>query len=162
MEVGPSPAVEVLAPDNVNAVIDVSVADETLSIDTDARIDGDSQTTLKIKVPSLEGITVLGSNEIVSNRFSAKNLSLALNGAGSVILEGTADNLSITINGAGDLNLKKFKVKSASIQINGAGDITVDATETLDADIRGGGTIRYLGSPRVTKSVAGAGTVERA
>ena len=76
-------------------------------------------------------------------------------GVGNVNLKGKAESANLYSKGVGDVeatNLEAIHVKASS---HGVGNISCNAVESLDAAVRGVGSIHYKGShvyrPEVTK-----------
>ena len=80
------------------------------------------------------------ANGSVENLY-VSDFDAKISGAGSFVLSGAADK--------------------ATIHISGAGDMTIAVVDVLEAKISGIGSIEYFGSPTVTQSVSGLGTVSQ-
>jgi hypothetical protein len=66
----------------------------------------------------------------------------------------------IAISGTADYKGESFNTKDTSISISGSGKAVLAASDRLDVQVSGAGEVRYIGEPKVTKSIAGAGIVE--
>lgn len=86
------------------------------------------------------------------------SLDITINGAGSLELDGSCAKAAITVNGAGNLEADDLICTNADVEINGAGSCEIYVTDTLDAEVNGVGSIRYLGSP-ATVNKSGGGIV---
>ena len=84
-------------------------------------------------------------------------------GEGGVLfeLDGVARSLDVSISGAGHVDADDLKTKDVNFKIEGVGTGSVYATETLYARIEGVGKIKYLGDPKVSKSIEGLGSVTK-
>jgi hypothetical protein len=162
IEVGPSPSLEIDAQDNIEKIIDSDVKSGELTIDSHSNYTGAGPIKLRIKTPSLDGITILGSSQVTANKFQTKALAIAINGAGDIVFEGSCDDVSVAINGSGRIDLSKFASKTAQVNINGAGNVKVDPRDALTVSISGSGEITYSGNPTVTKAISGSGSVNKA
>jgi hypothetical protein len=111
-----------------------------------------------LKTESLS-VDISGAGSLKIKNLEADDLQVNLSGAGSFDLAGKAARQTVTIDGAGSYNAGDLECQEASVTISGAGSATVWATETLDAELNGVGSIRYYGEPEVTESVSGLGTV---
>lgn len=119
----------------------------------------DNEYTIEVK--ALNNVTINGAGTIVIQDFEGKELKVAVQGAGSMTLEGKADNIQISINGAGTVQAEKLSANSATVSIPGSGSVMVHARETLKATILGAGSIQYVGDPKVTKTIRGSGSVKK-
>lgn len=82
-------------------------------------------------------------------------------GAGAVTLRGSAERASIEMSGAGTFEALDLETVDAKVGISGAGTGQISCSNTLDVEISGMGGLEYRGDPDITKSVGGAGYVER-
>jgi hypothetical protein len=85
---------------------------------------------------------------------------VALSGAGKVNLTGQTQSQSIDISGAGSYNAKGFTSKDCEISISGLGRAVVNATDTLDVNMSGLGSVEYVGKPAVSQDISGGGNVK--
>ena len=137
---------------------------------------------IEISMPSLTGLEVNGSGEIVSvsafdgqrlsleingsgkikpGELSYENLSTVINGSGHVLeLKGTAGEVKFQINGSGEIDASNFSGKNVNCNVTGSGDISVSVSEALDAEITGSGDIHYSGTPsKKSVNITGSGSV---
>jgi hypothetical protein len=87
-------------------------------------------------------------------------LEVALSGAGKVNLAGQTQSQSIDISGAGSYSAKEFTSKDCEVSISGLGRAIVNATDTLDVNMSGLGTVEYVGKPAVSQDISGGGSVK--
>jgi len=98
---------------------------------------------IEIVTPDISAVAVEGGGEIeTADGFDASELSLAVNGGGS-------------------LDVRSVPANNVSAAINGGGEISLRAENSLSAAVHGGGEITYWGNPAVSKAVAGGGEVSR-
>lgn len=116
---------------------------------------------MTLVVPSIEGISVAGSGDVVANGLDARKLALSIAGSGNIALGGKAQSLEVQIAGSGDVKAGKLAARTASVSIAGSGDATVWAQESLSASVAGSGDVRYYGDPSVQRSVMGSGSIRR-
>ncbi len=86
------------------------------------------------------------------------SLAVEINGAGSLELDGSCAKAAITVNGAGSIEADDLICTDADVELNGAGSCEIYVTDTLDAEVNGVGSIRYLGNP-ATVNKSGGGIV---
>lgn len=94
--------------------------------------------------------------QLIANRIRVEN-------KGGVLCEisGVTNTLDVRLAGAGHVNAEELKAEKVSFNIEGVGTGKVFATETLRADIKGAGKIRYKGNPQVFQNIEGLGSVVR-
>ena len=98
----------------------------------------------------------------INLKVDVKYLTVKSVSGGIIKLNGTAQNQTVEVTTGGvyeafDLESEKIAVTAAS-----GGNVEVNATEVLDAKVRFGGTIYYIGTPDVlkTKKIIG-GTIKQ-
>ena len=91
----------------------------------------------------------------------AKDITIETEGGIMFDLDGVAQSLDVKLSGAGHIDAGELECKDVSFKIEGVGTGRVFATETLFAQIKGVGKIRYLGNPEVTENIEGLGSVDR-
>ncbi len=75
-------------------------------------------------------------------------------------IKGVTDLLDVSISGAGHVSASEMKSDDVNFAIYGFGTGSVHPIKTLDAHIEGVGMIKYKGSPRVTQTIDGLGSVK--
>jgi hypothetical protein len=118
-----------------------------------------------VDTPRMEGtqvrITVNGGGDINVEELHAKDLDVVISGLGDLTIGGgDAADQEIRISGGGNYNARELASEAARISISGLGSAEVWARDVLDAEISGGGSVRYAGSPQVTREISGLGVVE--
>jgi hypothetical protein len=84
-----------------------------------------------------------------------KNLDLDLSGAGNLEVRGKAKVAEISISGAGNFRGFKLAAEEVEVRMSGVGKAQVYATEVLDAEANGVGSVRYRGEPKKVRVRAG-------
>lgn len=111
--------------------------------------------------PTLEGVEISGSGSVnVESDFDAKRMESGISGSGSVRFKGgkTARH-EIQISGSGNVMADGLEADDVTVQISGSGSANVHAKKTLDARISGSGDVYYKGSPSITQSIRGSGSL---
>ena len=117
--------------------------------------------TYKVTVKDLRHIHVQGGVVIEASKLESEKLSIVIEGAAGGNLSGRVDDLTIEIKGAGLLSAGELKAKRAKVSVQGAGQVTVNATDELDAEVKGAGIIWYIGAPKLKSNVDGLGWIKR-
>ena len=177
-------SLQISGPDNFVNLIQVSVKGNTLVLTMDKQKKIRNTKNLKITVssPNLDRINFKGvgniniENKLTTNTLdieskgvgnieiqdlSCQNLTVSSMGVGNVNLKGKAESANLYSKGVGDVeatNLEAIHVKASS---HGVGNISCNAVESLDAAVRGVGSIHYKGSPvQKTFSKKGVGSIK--
>ena len=183
---GGAEALTVEAPADVIELVTSEVEDGTLTLGMrrgawpkGLRRDGRT-IRFDLTVTEIEGITLAGAGDVLSDGISTDELSLTVSGAGSLRMDGlTAVSLIVVLSGAGDCEIsgevesqeikiagagscraRSLKSKAAKVLVSGTGSVEVSVDDTLDAQVTGTGSVRYHGEPTVFQRVTGVGSVE--
>ena len=146
------------------------------------RILGLNKVVFHLKVKDLTSIDISGLGKVTMDGLQASSLDLNASGSGQFNikniqttnlvanaggfglfnLSGEADTATVNISGSGNFDGGDLKTQNTTVNINGAGNATLWAEDTLNVMISGGGLVRYYGSPEVTQSISGAGSINQA
>ncbi len=128
-----------------------------------AGVRGSGDLYLKGKIQSNKfEVYVKGSGDVSAESINATSITAWVQGSGDLTLKGNTEYLSASLNGSGDLNAGSLSSKNADCNLKGSGDLIVNATQQLNAEVKGSGDITYVGSPKqINKSVRGSGSVNR-
>jgi hypothetical protein len=186
VEQGDNQNVKIVAdPETLEEII-TEVKDRTLNIrfpnnDIFKRWDP-GKIEIYITVPEVDGLTVSGSGDIVSNDINTRILDLVVSGSGNIKLEklaaekvdasisgsgninikegGVAEELNVRISGSGNVDARGFEAKNVNVQTSGSGNCSVVSNGSVKARISGSGNVYYSGNPSVDSSVSGSGSVK--
>ena len=117
---------------------------------------------ITITSPTLNGISFKGVGDVhIENGLTTDNLDIESKGVGNVDIQSlTCQKLNVQSMGVGDVKLD-LRANAVEASSQGVGDITCNATESIDAAVRGVGSIKYKGSPTIKSlSKKGVGTIK--
>jgi hypothetical protein len=162
VQAGKTQSVKVMGrPEFIGKVI-TSVKSDELRIDYAEKNnvslkDGDR---IVITVPSLVKCIVEGAGQVVIDNVKEERLDLQFEGAGRLEAKGSAKWLRLKARGVGEVSTQALKAERADVNFEGIGDVKVHASQTLNAVVRGMGSLTYYGKPKaLNKSVSGIGNV---
>ena len=98
---------------------------------------------------------------MILNELDVNKMESRLSGAGSIKVNGTADELDLRISGVGSFDASELQSSVASVRISGAGSATVRVDDDLMARVSGTGSVKYYGSPTLDEDVSGVGSVSQ-
>ena len=145
----------------------------TLTNKQKLRKTGKKRLTIYISSPNIEDINMDGvGNFVLEGTVSAENLTIAFEGVGdfkamqlqsnSIVasyegvgnlkLGGTIDLLELTSEGVGSIDTHKLEAKNAIIRAEGVGSVKCFASESIDINNSGVGSVTYYGNPTVKNS----------
>ena len=153
----------IIAEDNILPILESRVSDQTLYISNanTSNIDPTKPIEFLVEVKSLESLNAKGVGSIEIKDIQGKQLSVFLDGVGSIAIAGNVDVLDLELTGVGSFDGQALKTKQAQVRNKGVGSAVVNVSEYLDASVSGLGSIEYIGSPQVTESVKGMGTIKK-
>ncbi len=149
---GPRPSVVIAADDNILPLITTEVKDGRLKIGSRGSFRMHGPIRAWITVPNLEAFTTSGSGDVLIHDVNNGQLSLTMNGSGSMSANGRTGRLHVTLNGSGRAQLGSLAATDVSAGLFGSGSATVNAHGRLDAQIFGSGTLHYVGKPAELRS----------
>jgi Putative auto-transporter adhesin, head GIN domain len=113
-----------------------------------------------LTVKELTGVAVSGSGSVTMSKIATAALSTNISGSGSVTASGTAEDQNLKISGSGRFQAEQLTSKTVKVDISGSGVASVRASDVLDIQMSGSGTVTYTGDPKqVTQQVSGSGKV---
>ena len=119
--------------------------------------------TARVSVGDLQtdrlAVTLGGAGDINITALTAELLEANLRGAGRIKVAGQVVEQKVTMGGAGNYDAAKLESKTARVDLGGVGKATVWAVEELEIELRGLGTVNYIGEPEVKQNVYGLGKV---
>jgi hypothetical protein len=139
IEVGKPFAIEVAIDDNVEALLNVSVDDNTLDISLKGNRNNRmyiEKTNIKIKiaVPSLVYVLHNGNNGLTINGITGDYFRIKCVDNGSAILSGSVDKLDIVCTGNGTVNAKKLLANNIETTRRGNGNIFTSKEQIAGAE----------------------------
>lgn len=148
--------------DNILPLIETEVRNDTLVIRTASNTSIMPKLPIRVAVTmkSLDVVRITGSGNFDITGLAAGKIQFELPGSGNISAAGTAEHVTVSLNGSGNILCGDLESLSAEVRLDGSGNITVNASENLDVNIDGSGSVRYRGNPvMVNQSVPGSGSV---
>lgn len=176
--------VQIYGSDNIVALIQVAVKDSTLllSIDKSKKVRNFKKMKITITSPTLNSISFKGVGDVhIDNGLTTDNLYVeskgvgdvkiksltcsSLNvqsmGVGNVKLAGTVQAATLHSKGVGNIEAGNLQANIVEASSQGVGDITCNAVESINAAVRGVGSIKYKGNPTIKSlNKKGVGTIK--
>lgn len=179
---GNAEGLRIEAEDNILPLISSTVSDARLTIgvrDSNATLSPTRPIRYYISARQVSALHLTGSGEIQAPSVQADALEVRIEGAGNVATDGlrvgtltvgisgtgdytgsgAAASQHISIAGTGNYFAKQLRGAEADVSIAGTGSATVRVSDSLIAEIKGIGTILYVGNPQVQQQISGIGTV---
>lgn len=106
-------------------------------------------------------VSASGATSLRIDDLDAKELSVSGSGAMTVELAGRVTEQRVSISGAGDYRAADLASDDARVSVSGAGRVVIQVEKTLKIGLSGAGAVEYIGNPKVTQEISGAGRVKR-
>ncbi|WP_414545782.1 GIN domain-containing protein [Nostoc sp. CCY0012] len=153
----------ITADDNILPLLESRVAEKVLylTIMKDTHMNPIKPIEFVVEVKSLESLNIDGVGSVEVTDIQGKQLSISLDGVGSMTIAGSVDVLELDLSGVGSFQGENFQTKQATVRNSGVGSAVVNVSEQLDATVSGVGSIEYIGSPQVRESGRGVGSVKK-
>lgn len=154
--------VSVTADDNLLRYIVTKVRNGKLILETKREINPRRDIVVTITALNLKQFEASGACDIFVENISNDYFEVDMSGASDIKLQGSTDKFLVDISGAGNVNAKNLIAKNVRVSLSGASDAIVHATESLDAEVSGVGSVDYYGDPdKVVTDVSGVGSINR-
>jgi hypothetical protein len=162
---GASYKILVTANSNAFSRIQVTKNQNVLTIRLTPSLNFVPTTTLQadIVMPDLQALDLSGgSNGNASGFILSHDFSVTLSGGSTLRMDGKANNLSANCSGGSDLELSDFNVTNATVVFSGGSRGTINLDGTLNANLSGGSSLYYMGSPTLGNiNTSGAAQISR-
>lgn len=158
---GGAQSLTVTGEDNLLPFFTSEVKDGTLylAVAKGKSIQGSTLPVYRATVTDLRDVRLRGSGDIKAENLDGAALSATIVGSGDMHLAGRTDDFTLLLKGSGDVDAAKLQAKAAKVIMSGSGDATVNASDILDVQLQGSGSLHYVGAPKLTKNVSGSGEV---
>jgi hypothetical protein len=148
--------------DNILPLVSTEVKGGTLYIDSQKSYSSKKPVVVRISVPDITGLTSSGAGEFTIANIKNEVLHIDISGAATVKATGETKNLTIKMSGAGSIQTSDLKATDVEVTMSGAGNADVYASNKLNADISGAGSVTYAGDPpTVNKNISGIGSIAK-
>jgi hypothetical protein len=157
---GGSPKLVIRSDENLLPLVETKVSGDRLVIRTLKSLRPTEGVKVTVATPRLVGLSVGGAVKGKISGVQSERFTLKLSGAGSVDIAGKAGELALSLSGAGRVRARELEAKKATVRSSGAGSVQVFASESLDVNLSGVGSVTYYGKPeQINKSVSGVGSI---
>lgn len=160
VHVGKEFRVEVTAQKNILSILKTKVQGDKLVLRTQGSFSTYKPISVKVNVPSLNHLSVLGSGDSEVYNIKTDHFSLETTGSGNVYIKGQAQSFNVNMTGSGHVNAKSFMVQQARVTKTGSGDLKLNCKEQLSINSTGSGDIKYKGNPHISQSITGSGRLK--
>ncbi len=153
---------EIEGDDNLLPFVKTEVHDDTLYIKPTKNYSAKKPMRIRITVPDVESISASGANGFNVSDVKNEKIKIETSGASNIVISGETVALDLEMSGAGKIDSEKLRATRVSIRLSGAGKATVFASEELNADVSGAGSVTYAGDPKkVNKNISGVGSISK-
>lgn len=155
-------SLKITGDDNLLKHIITQVKGNKLHIYSNASICSKIQLVVEVSIENIKTVNSSGAVDVDVSNLDNNNFSLAISGSGDIDLQGKTSDFTAVLSGSSELNAKNLKADKVRIEINGASDAHVYASQKLDVEIGGAGTLFYSGNPvEITQHITGVAELIR-
>ena len=177
---GDTTAMTLTTDSNLVEYFDISVENNTLILNqnTEADLAPTNGYLFNITTPTLEALTISGTNFVTADVITADDFSIVSSGTPRILISAlNADTLVVEASGAGLVQINGGRVMSQDVTLSGAvnydtgamvsevtlieaastGYAAIYASERLSGQLASSGNITYLGTPELNVDVTGTG-----
>jgi Putative auto-transporter adhesin, head GIN domain len=160
VEVTGTESLTIEAEDNIMPLLETTVRDGRLRLDTRASISPTVDIVYTITAATLDGLVISGSGVVSATAIDGSDFRVDISGSGDVKAEGTLTGLlSVSISGSGEFDGESLIAPEGRVDVSGSGNAVVNVTDNLEVSVSGSGDVVYLGSPSVEVDSSGSGSV---
>ena len=153
-------SVQVSADDNIMSHVRTEVNGGELMLYLDGNEFRNLNLSANIVVSNLEEITNEGAGNVRASNIRADGtLSIFNSGAADIDITGVVKHVEVDNEGSGNFAGFHLEVEDAKVKNHGSGSVEISCSERLEATIEGSGNVFYKGSPTVSVSSSGSGTL---
>ncbi len=160
IRVGETQSVSVTVDENLIAMVETTVEDGEMVIQSSRSIAPQVHLRVDITMPALTAARVSGVGDMSIREITGDSVTLTVSGVGSLSATGDVGNADVRVSGVGSANLAGLHADHVVVRVSGTGDATVFARTSVDASVSGIGDIVVHGNPEsVIQSASGIGDV---
>lgn len=104
-------------------------------------------------------LTMTGVGDIAIMNLESLTLDVLISGVGDVSISGIVEDQMINLSSIGEYKSDNLSSETADVEASNIGSATIRVSTSLNANITGSGSVFYHGSPAVTRTGNGSGTV---
>ncbi|HEX2052591.1 MAG TPA: head GIN domain-containing protein [Actinomycetota bacterium] len=132
----------------------------TLGVAPNSSISATRPIVFRLTVDALREIDASGAGTIEATNVDVPELAFESSGTVNTVVSGSAATQQIDMSGAGRFDGRNLRGTQASVDVSGTAEAVVNVSDRLEASASGTGSVRYAGSPQVSREVSGVGRVE--
>lgn len=156
------PSLELEGDDNLLPLLKTEVRGGTLYIEPQKNFSVRKAIRVRITAPNIQKISSSGASSFDVSNIKNEKLRIQNSGASNVNLSGQTVALELELSGASKADTEKLTAERVTINLSGAGKANVYASQELNADVSGAGSVTYMGDPKtVNRNVSGVGSISR-
>jgi hypothetical protein len=160
---GPAEALTISAEDNLLPLLtsDVNTGRLVLGFKEGSSVDPTKDIVYTLTIKSLTELQLSGTCTVNASDLSGPSLKVSASGVSGITLAGKVDHQEVSLTGAGKYNAENMDSKTAVIHSSGAGTAVVKVSDDLNVKLSGVGSVEYIGDPKVTQNISGAGSIKK-
>ncbi len=159
VEHGSAETLSITANENILPHLVSEVRGGVLHLETKGEIRGAVQLEYHVTVRDLDELRVSGVTTAEVHGVDARRFLVEIGGVSSVVAEGRADRQDLFISGVSAYEAAQLTTQVTHVVMSGVSHAVVKVSERLEGSLSGPSRVAYIGSPSVSVSTSGGGTV---
>jgi hypothetical protein len=156
------PSLELEGDDNLLPLLKTEVRGGTLYIKSEKSFSARKGIRVRITAPNIQNISSSGASSFQVSNIKNEKLRIQNSGASNINLSGQTVALELELSGASKADTEKLIAERVTVNLSGAGKANVYASDELNAEVSGAGSVTYSGDPKtVNRNVSGVGSISR-
>ncbi|MBL8891800.1 MAG: DUF2807 domain-containing protein [Planctomycetaceae bacterium] len=148
IQIGSPQSVTVTFDDNLLELVETSVVDGELKINTTENYNSKVGLKVEITVPDLDQLRLSGVGSIKATGIDNESLKIRQSGVGSLKVAGKTKSVDLSVSGVGSADLSGLEAEKANAVVSGVGAASVFASESIVGKVSGVGGLTIHGNPK--------------
>jgi hypothetical protein len=151
--------VEVLAQENILALITTMVEDAVLTIRSAESFTTSTGVTVTVSLPELDAVSVEGGSQARVDAYAGSQLSFDLSGGAGLVGTGRAKDITLTSNGGARADLVALTAETMSVNLSGGATAALNVSDQVSGMASGGAVATVVGGATVTVEASGGARI---
>jgi Putative auto-transporter adhesin, head GIN domain len=159
--IGEAGPIEVRAQPNILPLIETTVTDGTLRIQSSKGFTSSEKIEVVLATPALERIVLSGGSRGTIDGLGSDAFDVQLSGGSVLTAAGTANDVSLTASGGSVAELDALTASTVDVDLSGGSRAEVRATDSVQGSATGGSRVSVAGGANATVDTTGGSQVEQ-
>ena len=159
LHIGGAQTVEVLAQENILALITTTVEGGVLTIRSAESFTTSTGVTVTVSVPELDALSVEGGSQARVDGITGDQLSFDVSGGAGLVATGRVKEITLTSHGGARADLVALTAETMSVNLSGGATAALNVSDEVTGVASGGAVATVVGGATVTVETSGGARV---